>query len=208
MYRGILKCEIMKKILTFLLVALSVAAIVTLASCSKEDKVKEVVIEYLKSRAKDPASLEILSMEVLNDTLPVYLEGSLSTEIESLPKLYEQAQRPSFFYSQKSKQKKLLEVYDNINKILSERTNKKYTVALVEASGNNVLGGRSSMEIIVILDDNNDKVLAHFLARDYKKVVPIIYNEVYSETIPVNEFGNVEINNLPKIDGFILSSKD
>ena len=188
--------------------ALSVAAIVTLASCSKEDKVKEVVIEYLKSRAKDPASLEILSMEVLNDTLPVYLEGSLSTEIESLPKLYEQAQRPSFFYSQKSKQKKLLEVYDNINKILSERTNKKYTVALVEASGNNVLGGRSSMEIIVILDDNNDKVLAHFLARDYKKVVPIIYNEVYSETIPVNEFGNVEINNLPKIDGFILSSKD
>lgn len=198
----------MKKILTFLLVALSVAAIVTLASCSKEDKVKEVVIEYLKSRAKDPASLEILSMEVLNDTLPVYLEGSLSTEIESLPKLYEQAQRPSFFYSQKSKQKKLLEVYDNINKILSERTNKKYTVALVEASGNNVLGGRSSMEIIVILDDNNDKVLAHFLARDYKKVVPIIYNEVYSETIPVNEFGNVEINNLPKIDGFILSSKD
>lgn len=208
MYRGILKCEIMKKILTFLLVALSVAAIVTLASCSKEDKVKEVVIEYLKSRAKDPASLEILSMEVLNDTLPVYLEGSLSTEIESLPKLYEQAQRPSFFYSQKSKQKKLLEVYDNINKILSERTNKKYTVALVEASGNNVLGGRSSMEIIVILDDNNDNVLAHFLARDYKKVVPIIYNEVYSETIPVNEFGNVEINNLPKIDGFILSSKD
>lgn len=198
----------MKKILTILLVVLSVAAIVTLASCSKEDKVEEVVIEYLKSRAKEPASLEILSMEVLNDTLPVYLEGSLSTEIESLPKLYEEAQRPSFFYSQKSKQKKLLEVYDNINKILSERTNKKYTVALVEASGNNVLGGRSCMEIIVILDDNNDKVLAHFLARDYKKVVPIIYNEIYSETIPVNEFGNVETDNLPQIDGFILSSKE
>ena len=44
-------------------------------------------------------------MEVLNDTLPIYLEGSLSKEIEKLPKLCEETQKPSFFYSQKSKQK-------------------------------------------------------------------------------------------------------
>ena len=62
-------------------------------------------MEYLKSRAKDPTSIEILSMEVLNDTLPIYLEGSLSKEIEKLPKLCEETQKPSFFYSQKSKQK-------------------------------------------------------------------------------------------------------
>lgn len=62
-------------------------------------------MEYLKSRAKDPTSVEILSMEVLNDTLPIYLEGSLSKEIEDLPKVCDEAQKPSFFYSQKSKQK-------------------------------------------------------------------------------------------------------
>lgn len=79
---------------------------------------------------------------------------------------------------------------------------------MVEASGNNVLGAKSSLDVIIILDDNNETVLAHFLAKDYKKAVPIIYNRVYGENIPVNEFGNVEIEKLPRIDGYIMSSAD
>ena len=165
-------------------------------------------MEYLKSRAKDPTSVEILSMEVLNDTLPIYLEGSLSKEIEDLPKVCDEAQKPSFFYSQKSKQKKLEEFIEKIRKELSERKNKSYNIALVEASGNNVLGAKSSLDVIIILDDNNETVLAHFLVKDYKKAVPIIYNRVYGENIPVNEFGNVEIEKLPRIDGYIMSSAD
>ena len=147
-------------------------------------------------------------MEVLNDTLPICLEGSLSKEIEGLPKLCEEAQKASFFYSQKSKQKKLEEVVEKIRKEFSERKNGRYNIAFVEASGNNILGARSSLKVIIILDENKDKILAHFLAKDYKDVVPIIYNMVYGESISVNEFGNVEIEKLPKIDGYILSSKD
>ena len=198
----------MKKALRFILTGISLALIFVLSSCTKEDKVKDVVMEYLKSRAKDPTSVEILSMEVLNDTLPIYLEGSLSKEIEDLPKVCDEAQKPSFFYSQKSKQKKLEEFIEKIRKELSERKNKSYNIALVEASGNNVLGAKSSLDVIIILDDNNETVLAHFLAKDYKKAVPIIYNRVYGDTIPVNEFGNVEIEKLPRIDGYIMSSAD
>ena len=198
----------MKKALRFILTGISLALIFVLSSCTKEDKVKDVVMEYLKSRAKDPTSVEILSMEVLNDTLPIYLEGSLSKEIEDLPKVCDEAQKPSFFYSQKSKQKKLEEFIEKIRKELSERKNKRYNIALVEASGNNVLGAKSSLDVIIILDDNNETVLAHFLAKDYKKAVPIIYNRVYGENIPVNEFGNVEIEKLPRIDGYIMSSAD
>lgn len=198
----------MKKALRFILTGISLALIFVLSSCTKEDKVKDVVMEYLKSRAKDPTSVEILSMEVLNDTLPIYLEGSLSKEIEDLPKVCDEAQKPSFFYSQKSKQKKLEEFIEKIRKELSERKNKSYNIALVEASGNNVLGAKSSLDVIIILDDNNETVLAHFLAKDYKKAVPIIYNRVYGENIPVNEFGNVEIEKLPRIDGYIMSSAD
>lgn len=76
----------MKKALRFILTGISLALIFVLSSCTKEDKVKDVVMEYLKSRAKDPTSVEILSMEVLNDSLPIYLEGSLSKEIEGSPK--------------------------------------------------------------------------------------------------------------------------
>ena len=198
----------MKKALRFILTGISLALIFVLSSCTKEDKVKDVVMEYLKSRAKDPTSVEILSMEVLNDTLPIYLEGSLSKEIEDLPKVCDEAQKPSFFYSQKSKQKKLEEFIEKIRKELSERKNKRYNIALVEASGNNVLGAKSSLDVIIILDDNNETVLAHFLAKDYKKAVPIIYNRVYGDNIPVNEFGNVEIEKLPRIDGYIMSSAD
>ena len=198
----------MKKALRFILTGISLALIFVLSSCTKEDKVKDVVMEYLKSRAKDPTSVEILSMEVLNDTLPIYLEGSLSKEIEDLPKVCDEAQKPSFFYSQKSKQKNLEEFIEKIRKELSERKNKRYNIALVEASGNNVLGAKSSLDVIIILDDNNETVLAHFLAKDYKKAVPIIYNRVYGENIPVNEFGNVEIEKLPRIDGYIMSSAD
>lgn len=198
----------MKKALRFILTGISLALIFVLSSCTKEDKVKDVVMEYLKSRAKDPTSVEILSMEVLNDTLPIYLEGSLSKEIEDLPKVCDEAQKPSFFYSQKSKQKKLEEFIEKIRKELSERKNKSYNIALVEASGNNVLGAKISLDVIIILDDNNETVLSHFLAKDYKKAVPIIYNRVYGENIPVNEFGNVEIEKLPRIDGYIMSSAD
>ena len=115
----------MKKALRFILTGISLALIFVLSSCTKEDKVKDVVMEYLKSRAKDPTSVEILSMEVLNDTLPIYLEGSLSKEIEDLPKVCDEAQKPSFFYSQKSKQKKLEEFIEKIRKELSERKRKK-----------------------------------------------------------------------------------
>lgn len=147
-------------------------------------------------------------MEVINDTLPAYLDGSLSKEMVRLLQLYEDAQRPSLFHSQKSKQKELDGVYEHIRQKLSDRTNVRYNIALVEASANNILGARSSLRIIVILDENNDKILAHYLAHEYKKVVPIIYKEIYGEELPVNEFGNVEIDNLPKIDGYILNSKD
>lgn len=196
----------MKNAIRLISIGITLALIFVLSSCTKEGKAKDVVMEYLKSRAKDPTSIEILSMEVLNDTLPIYLEGSLSKEIEELPKLCEEAQKPSFFYSQKSKQNKLQEFVEKIRKQLSERRNKRYNIALVEASGNNVLGAKSSLDVIIILDENNEKVLAHFWAKDYIKIVPIIYNMVYEENLPVNEFGNVEIEKLPRIDGYIMSS--
>lgn len=200
-------------------IILILTTVVTLFSCRKEDKVKSAVLDYIKEYAYNPASIEILSMEVVHDTLPIYLERSLATEIKSLPQLYEKAEEEAnanknpfsvlFGFSyKKDAQNKFRKSLEIISYELSSRKNECYNIVLVEFSSNNLMGSLSNLDVILILNENNDKVLASYVAEDYKNIVPIIYREIYKKSLPRNKFGNVEIEKVPKIDGYIMSRRN
>ena len=197
------------------------ASMLYLAAISKigKNNVKKTAIDYIKKALQDPSSLKIENIEVVFDTVPVFLNYELLSEAMSIKEkvdkltyyiqlgnLWEDEARESYqIFTNSTKSFK-----SKYEKIQNEKNKSEEYIVLVKFSANNPYGVNASGKSIVIIDKKQkDNVLGfYFVDPDFLNKYLAIYMAVrdWKEKIKLNEYGMTDTVGLSHIEKFILSN--
>ena len=191
-----------------------------LVGCT-ESKVKSTATDYLKKQMKDPSSFKAENVQVILDTIPVFLNQDLLSAAEkaneALEKYDRYKDRDSYlWYEEKQKASSnmassLLSLGLAYN-LAKEKEDKSFEyMALVNCSGKNSFGGTISSKYIVIIDkDKPEKVLGEYhVDSDFlKKIYAIYYTQSEEKNkLKENEFGKIDTEAMTPIEKFIFNEE-
>ena len=186
-----------------------------------ESHVKSTATDYIKNHMKDPSSFKAEKVQVLFDTIPIFLNQNI---LSSAKKCYEAIEdysrykeRNSYLWQEETEKAKNV-----MNKaILSLKLDYGLTktlvsssinyIVLIKCSGKNSYGGTVSSKYIVIVDkDNTDKVLGDFnIDTDFLKKLLTIYNTIEDkkDRLKENAFGKFETDGMTPLEQFIFEEE-
>lgn len=202
----------MKKLFILLVLAFS------LCGCT-ERKVKNTATDYLQKQMKDPSSFKAEEIDVVLDTIPLYLNHNLLSLGNKAHDALDDVNRyknrsSSLWYSeQKEASEKLsstmFEILTSYNELKAKKDKSVHYMVLIKSSGKNSYGGTVSSNYIVIVDkDNTDKVLGEYRVDNdlLEKIVPILtISGEGDRLLKENEFGKIDTEGLTKVEQFIFA---
>lgn len=202
---------------------------ILLMGCT-ESKVRNTATEYIKNQMKDPSSFKTEKVEVLLDSIPLYLNHVILSQAKETKKAlkdyaYYKDRDFSLWWKEISQAREKLdislktlkttyeiardiEVPEELKKKDAKDTSIEYMV-LIKCSANNSYGGTVSSKYIVIVDkENNDEVLGYYgIDEDFLENVYTIFYTVdeLKDKIKQNQFGKIETEGMTQVEQFIFS---
>ena len=164
---------------------------------------------------KDPSSFNVSEINVILDTVPLYLNH----EVLRFSGLYAKAQEEYDRYKNRSDlwQKEKDEAYRGLDYykfrmpiFISEQKKTKQPVqyiVLMNCSGKNSYGGIVSSKYILIVDkDNTDKVLGEYIldSEFAKKIITAYIFSTGGEKLKENNYGKIDTDNMSQIEKFLF----
>ena len=185
-----------------------------LVSCT-ESKVKSTATEYLKNNMKDPSSFKVEKVEVVYDSIPIFLNKELLSCANDLTKAIDEKNRyndrDSYLWRKEidRAKEKLSDAFISFGlkyQELKKKTRSVQYLVLVNCSGNNSYGSTISSKYIVVVDkDKTDKVLGEYrLDSDFAKEVVTAYMMSGNGELKQNEFGKIETEGMTVVEKFIF----
>lgn len=186
-------------------------------SCT-ESKVRNTATEHIKKQMKDPSSFKAENVDVILDTVPVFLKKEiLATAKVTLGYVNDvdrYSKRSNLWAKEKSDAQSsavasmflLKAMIDSENKKEKEDSDIQYFV-LMNVSGKNSYGGVVSSKYIVIVNkDKTDEVLGEYRVDEdlYGCIYTILSVDGKSSRIKTNSFGKTEREGLNKIEQFVF----
>ncbi len=185
-----------------------------IASISKFNA-KKTAIEDVREKVTDPKSFKTKKIEVVIDTVPLYLNYDLLNLAE---KFYEKAKEVDYYdklgdyyYDEaRSAYNEGTSLLKSLKKLYQEKLGKDRPVeyiVLIEFSAKNAYGAEVPMRCISIVDrDNLNNVLGYyFLDHDQlDKIFVIFHNLMDWGPIKQNEFGKIDTDGMSIIEQFIF----
>lgn len=204
----------MKKLL-FLL-----AMVLTICGCT-ESTVKKTATEYLQKQMKDPSSFKAEEVDVVLDTIPLFLNNNLLSLGKKASEAMKDVDRyknrsSSLWYSEQKEASEnlsssLLEIISAYSELKTKKDKSVHYMVLMKCSGKNSYGGTVSSKYIIIVDkEKTDKVLGEFRVDNdlLEKIVPIVtLSGDGKRLLSENEFGKIDTDSLSKIEQFIFSEE-
>ncbi len=197
------------------------ASMLYLAAISKigNNNIKQTAIDYLKKTVQDPSSLKIENIEILFDTVPVYLNYELLSEAmsikEKVDKLTYYIQLGDLWEDEASESYQIFtnstkSFKSKYEKIQNEKDKSEEYIVLLKFSANNPYGVNALGKSIVIIDKKQkEKVLGfYYVDPDFVNKYLAMYMAVrdWKEKIKLNEYGLIDTVGLSHIEKFILSN--
>lgn len=201
-----------------LLFILSIACV--LVGCT-ESKVKSTATDYIQKQMKDPSSFKVENIQVILDTIPIFLNQELLSAAEeandALNDFNRYKDRDSYLWhdeQQKAISKMgsaLLSLNVAYNRAKAKKDKSYEYMVLINCSGKNSYGVTVSSKYIVIVDkDKTNKVIGLYdVDTDFlEKVIAIYYNQDEEKAkLKENEFGKIDTENMTPIEQFIFDEQ-
>lgn len=189
-----------------------------LFSCT-ESRVKSTAKESVKKQMKDPSSFKAEDVEVILDTIPIFLNHDLLTTAEKVNEALKDVNHYKELdsYLWYDELKKATEDLQSAVMTLGlsyhsakEKKDKPYEyMVLMNCSGKNSYGGTVSSKYIVIVDkEKTDKVLGEYrIDTDFIEQVMAIYYSVGEgeQKFKENDFGKIDTEGMSRVEQFIFS---
>lgn len=191
---------------------------VLLVSCN-ESKVKNTAKNYLQKQMKDPSSFKAENVDVILDTIPIFLNKDLlyaaEKANEALNDYNRYKDRDSYLWRDEQRKatedvrSALLTLGFSYN-LAKEKKDKPYEyMVLMNCSGKNSYGGTVSSKYIIIVDkEKTDKVLGEYrIDSDFVEQIMAIYYSVGEgeQKFKQNDFGKIDTEGMSKVEQFIFS---
>lgn len=204
----------MKKLLFILSIAF------VLMGCT-ESKVKSTATDYLQKQMKDPSSFKAENIQVILDTIPIFLNRELLSAAEEANEALENYNRYKdrdsyLWYDEKQKASSqmssaLLSLGIAYNLAKAKKDKSYEYMVLINCSGKNSYGSTVSSKYIVIVDkDKKDKVIGEYhVNTDFlEKILAIYYTQEDEKAkLKENEFGKIDTDNMTPIEQFIFNEQ-
>ena len=204
----------MKKLLFILSIAF------VLMGCT-ESKVKSTATDYLQKQMKDPSSFKAENIQVILDTIPIFLNRELLSAAEEANEALENYNRYKdrdsyLWYDEKQKASSqmssaLLSLGIAYNLAKAKKDKSYEYMVLINCSGKNSYGSTVSSKYIVIVDkDKTDKVIGEYhVNTDFlEKILAIYYTQEDEKAkLKENEFGKIDTDNMTPIEQFIFNEQ-
>lgn len=190
-----------------------------MVSCT-ESSVKRTATEYIQKQMKDPSSFKAEKVDVILDTIPIYLNKDILSAAEDFSDAVNEKERYSnrdsyLWRDEISKAQLNLDVARILlNSKISEAKKKKSKpqyLVLMECSGKNSYGGTVSSKYIVIVDkENTEKVLGEYrLDGDFAEKLVVAYMFSVDDgfnKLKTNEYGKVETDGMTPLETFLFAN--
>lgn len=180
-----------------------------------ESNVKSTATEYLKKQMKDPSSFKVEKIEVLLDTVPLFLNKNLMSLSEKFSEAVDENNRYKdrdnyLWHKEKEKaSQNLLESMVAFNleyKLQKDKEQPYQYMVMISCSANNSYGSIVSSKYIIIVDkEDTDKVLGEYrIDSDFVKKIVASYFITGEKELKENEFGKIETDGMTTIEKFIF----
>ena len=201
---------------------------ILLMGCT-ESKVRNTATEYIKNQMKDPSSFKTEKVEVILDSIPLYLNHVILSQAKETKKAlkdyaYYKDKDYSLWWKEISQAREKLDIslktlktsYElardiEVPKELKRKDAKDTSIeymVLIDCSANNSFSGTVSSKYIVIVDkEKNDEVLGYYgIDEDFLENVYTIFYTVdeLKDKIKQNQFGKIETEGMSQIEQFIF----
>ncbi|MBR5730133.1 MAG: hypothetical protein IKX61_08030 [Prevotella sp.] len=185
-----------------------------LISCT-ERSVKNTATDFLKNQMKDPSSFKVDNIEVLLDTIPIFMNNRVLSCAEKVSNAIDEQNRykDRDSYLWRKEQERASEKVRNaiLDLKIEYQTQRKKAhnqqyIVLISSSANNSYGSTISSRYIVIVDkDNTNNVLGEYrLDSDFAQKVAASYLLVGGGSLDTNEYGKIETTGMSKIEKFLF----
>lgn len=181
-------------------------------------RAKNTAVEYVKKMLKNPESFELQSAEVIEDTVPYFLNSYILSTAKDCSEAMNKLQLYDDMYSDWAREQRMGESNKAMKakEILESEYAKsknpgnaeiQYMVCL-KCSGTNPMGGRVSSSMIVIVDKKDtDKVLAVFdLDQEFLESYLIVKMLGEGYNFKQNKYGKVEMEGVGPVEQFIVDA--
>ena len=177
---------------------------------------KKTATDYLKKQMKDPSSFKVEDIDIVLDTIPLFLNKHLLSISEEVSKAMDEKERYEHrdsYYWRDEKERASRKLSNAILSLAEEYQNLKKKeqpvqyMVLINCSGNNSYGSTVSSKYIVIVDkDDTDNVLGVYrLDSDFAKRVVTSYLMTGQGKLKENEFGKINTEGMTQVEKFIFA---
>lgn len=196
----------MKKFISILFLA---GLLISFASCSTESKVEKEAVIYLKNQMKFPDSFKTQSVEVILDTVPVYLnenvQSALKKHSDTMKEWLRYSSMGDLFFDEKvSAMRQYEDARDALPKIVEEAKGDVQYIVLISYMAKNGLGAETDGRAIVIVDKENLKVLGVISLDDAMEALMEYRYFIKLKPFQKNQYGKYETEDMDKIEAFVM----
>ena len=203
----------MKKLSSIIMLAF---ALLLVSSCSNDSKIKKLVSEDLSKQMKNPESFKITSIEIREDTVPVYfksnVQSALSTLGEASSAFNRYAGMSDLFAKEKAESlSELSKSIEDIKALTKNMSPEVKKVAYVRYTAKTGIGvDKQGAAIVILSDDKDPKIEGTFFVDNSDFTEKFVSYKLWvdEQTLKQNDYGKIETANLPYIEKFILSGEE